>query len=156
MTTALLILALLAAPAAPVAPAQKRLPFIEDDYPTALAMAKKGKVPLFVDAWAPWCHTCVFMREHVFNRPELLKHGQRYVFLSIDTEKESSAPFLQKFPIDVWPTLFVVDSAKETVVLKWLGSVNVEQFGKLLDDGEKAVKVAAQARGSVEQKLAQA
>src|SRR5688572_19757937 len=99
--TALLILALLAAPAAPANPGGPRLPFIEDDYATALAMAKKGKVPLFIDAWAPWCHTCVFMREHVFNRPELLKHGQRYVFLSIDTEKERNAPFLQKYPIEL-------------------------------------------------------
>ena len=93
MNTALLMLALLAAPATPAAApaaapapaAAKHLPFIEDDYAMALAMAKKGKVPLFIDAWAPWCHTCVFMREHVLNRPELLKHGQRYVFLSIDT-----------------------------------------------------------------------
>jgi len=38
---------------------------IEDDYAKALAEAKKTKKLLFVDAWAPWCHTCVFMREHV-------------------------------------------------------------------------------------------
>lgn len=30
------------------------LPFIEDDYPRALAEARARKVPLFVDAWAPW------------------------------------------------------------------------------------------------------
>ncbi len=156
MTPALVVLALLAAPAATPAPAEKRLGFIEDDYPAALALARTGKVPLFIDAWAPWCHTCVFMREHVFNRPELLKHGQRYVFLSIDTEKEKNAAFLQKYPIDVWPSLFIVDATKETVALKWLGSLNVDQFGKLLDDGEKAVKVAAQAKGSAEAKLAQA
>ena len=30
------------------------LPFIEDDYPAALAMAKAQHRPLFVDAWAPW------------------------------------------------------------------------------------------------------
>ena len=149
MTNALLLLALLAAPA-------QKLSFIEDDYATALAMARKSKVPLFIDAWAPWCHTCVFMKEHVFNRPELMKHGQRYVYLSIDTEKEKNAPFLLKYPIDVWPTLFIVDSAKETVALKWLGSVNAEQFGTLLDDGEKAVKIAAQTKGSPEQKLANA
>lgn len=136
--TALLILSLLAAPAA-----EKRLPFIEDDYATALAMAKKSNVPLFVDAWAPWCHTCVFMREHVLNRPELLKHGQRYVFLSIDTEQEKNAAFLTKYPIDVWPTLFVIDPKTETVALKWIGSANIEQFGKLLDDGEKAWKKSA-------------
>ncbi len=157
MTTALLILVLLAGPATPVEPGpQKQLTFIEDDYPAALALAKKGKLPLFIDAWAPWCHTCVFMREHVFNKSELGKHAARFVFLSIDTEKESSAPFLRKYPIDTWPTLFIVDSAKETVALSWLGSVNAEQFGRLLDDGERAVKVAAQPKGSAEQKLAQA
>jgi len=121
-------------------PAQQRLPFIEDDYVAAVALAKKGKVPLFVDAWAPWCHTCVFMREHVFNQPELLKYGQRYVYLSLDTEKDKSAEFLKKFPVEVWPTLMIIDASNETVALKWLGSLNVEQFGKLLDDGDRAVK----------------
>jgi hypothetical protein len=27
---------------------------IEDDYPRALATAKERKVPILVDAWAPW------------------------------------------------------------------------------------------------------
>jgi hypothetical protein len=30
------------------------LTFVEDDYPRAVADAKARKVPLFVDAWAPW------------------------------------------------------------------------------------------------------
>jgi hypothetical protein len=30
------------------------LPFIEDDYAKALAQARANKLPLFVDAWAPW------------------------------------------------------------------------------------------------------
>ena len=30
------------------------LPFIEDDYNAALALAKTNKVPIFVEAWAPW------------------------------------------------------------------------------------------------------
>ena len=117
-----------------------RLAFVEDDYPAALARARAAKVPLFIDAWAPWCHTCVFMREHVFNQPELLKYGQRYVYLSLDTEKDKSAEFLKKFPVEVWPTLMIIDPSTETVALKWLGSLTTEQFGKLLDDGERAVK----------------
>ncbi len=134
--TALLLAAALAASQQPA----QRLPFIEDDYVAALALAKKAQVPLFVDAWAPWCHTCVFMREHVLNRPELLAYGQRYVFLSLDTEKEKNAPFLEKYPVNVWPTLLIIDPRHEQVALKWLGSLNVDQFGKLLDDGEHAVK----------------
>jgi hypothetical protein len=39
----------------PAAAENKRaLPFIENDYPAALAQAKERKVPLFVDVWAPW------------------------------------------------------------------------------------------------------
>lgn len=52
-----LALVLLAA-AAPLfsaqAEARPAVPFIEDDYPKALAEAKAKKMPLFVEAWAPW------------------------------------------------------------------------------------------------------
>jgi len=39
------------APAPTVAPV---LPFIEDDYGKALSLAREKKVPIFVEAWAPW------------------------------------------------------------------------------------------------------
>jgi hypothetical protein len=31
-----------------------RLPFVSNDYPSALARAKNEKRPLFVESWAPW------------------------------------------------------------------------------------------------------
>ena len=34
--------------------AKEVLPFIENDYPKAIARAKATNLPLFVDAWAPW------------------------------------------------------------------------------------------------------
>jgi hypothetical protein len=33
---------------------QMVLPFIPDDYTKALAEARARKVPLFIEAWAPW------------------------------------------------------------------------------------------------------
>jgi len=30
------------------------LPFVEDDYGRALAEARARKLPLFIEAWAPW------------------------------------------------------------------------------------------------------
>jgi hypothetical protein len=48
---ALLIATVLAA-ATPVR--AEALPFIEDDWPRALAEAKKSGKPIFVDSWAPW------------------------------------------------------------------------------------------------------
>ncbi|MCU1279612.1 MAG: thiol reductase thioredoxin [bacterium] len=117
---------------------KEALPFIEDDYGRAVAQAKKLKLPLFVDAWAPWCHTCRFLRAYVFTDASLHKHSGRFVWLSIDTEKEKNAPFLAKYPVEVWPTLMVVDAAREQAVLRWPGSVNAAQLVKLLDDGERA------------------
>lgn len=116
------------------------LAFIEDDYDAALKLARERDVPLFVDAWAPWCHSCVFLREHVLKSPELFHNEKRYVFLAIDTEKEKNAAFLEKYPVEVWPTLFVVDANKEQAVLKWLGTGTVEQLEKLFDDGERTVR----------------
>lgn len=125
------------------AQAPAALQFIEDDYAAALTQARERGVPLFIDAWAPWCHSCVFMREHVLNQPELAVHAKRFVFLAIDTEKPSGATFLEKFPIDNWPTLLVVDPKTETAAVKWLGTVTVPQFIKLLDDGEVALAAHA-------------
>ena len=36
------------------APRPSALPFIEDDLPRAQALARSKKLPLFVEAWAPW------------------------------------------------------------------------------------------------------
>lgn len=49
----LLAVALLVASAAPVF-AKEVLPFIEDDFAKAAAMGRTKKLPIFVDAWAPW------------------------------------------------------------------------------------------------------
>ena len=32
----------------------KVLPWMEDDYPRAVARAKARKLPIFVESWAPW------------------------------------------------------------------------------------------------------
>ena len=40
--------------ASPGPAAKPALPFIEDDYPRALAEARAKKVPIFVETWAPW------------------------------------------------------------------------------------------------------
>lgn len=128
----LLLLALLALDAGtPTAPAPG-LRFIEDDYPKALATAKAEKKTLLVDAWAPWCHSCIFMREHVFTRPEFKAFDTSVVFASIDTERTAAAPFLEKYPVSVWPTLFFIDPATETVMLKWVGSADERQMQALL------------------------
>jgi len=35
-------------------PAPAGLPFLADDYPSALALARERDLPLFIESWAPW------------------------------------------------------------------------------------------------------
>jgi len=80
------------------------------------------------------------MRANVLNDAALMKHAGRFAWLSIDTEKPQNEAFVARFPVDNWPTFFIIDSSNEGAVLKWLGTANVGQLEKLFDDGELAVR----------------
>lgn len=90
--------------------------FIEDDLDAAVARARVGtdnakKKLVFVDAWAPWCHTCLSMQREVLSKPALSRFADRVVFVAIDTDREKNAAFVAAHPLRVWPTFFVLDPA---------------------------------------------
>jgi thiol-disulfide isomerase/thioredoxin len=122
---------LVAAPAA--------LAFIENDYPRALAFAKSTGKPLFIDAWAPWCHTCLSMRSYVFTDERVKALASKFVWLAIDTEKPGNADFVARYPMQFWPTLWVVDARTEEPALKWLGSATAPEIVSLLEDAAAGV-----------------
>ncbi|MBM4380809.1 MAG: thioredoxin family protein, partial [Deltaproteobacteria bacterium] len=136
-------------PAAPHGP----LPFIEDDAPRAFALARERNLPLFVDAWAPWCHSCRSLREIVLKDPALARHAGRFVWLSVDTEREANAAFVQRYPVENWPTLFVLAPETGEPVLTWLGSATVPQLERLFDDAERALRLSG---AGLERTLAEA
>ncbi len=80
------------------------------------------------------------MRATVLKDAALTKHAGRFVWLSVDTEKERNEQFIEKFTVDNWPTFYIVDASTETANLKWLGTATVPQLEKLFDDGERAVR----------------
>jgi len=83
------------------------------------------------------------MRAFVFTDAKLERHAGRFVWLSMNTEEAGAGPFLEKFPVDGWPSFFIIDSKTEKVALKWPGSATVPQLERLLDDGARALKGAA-------------
>src|SRR5260370_4196142 len=94
------------------------LSFVEDDYEGALARARKEHRLLFVDAWAPWCHTCISMKAFVFNDAVLAPLASQFVSASVDTEKPTSASFVRKYPMKNWPTLWLVAGRTEKTLLQ--------------------------------------
>jgi thiol-disulfide isomerase/thioredoxin len=138
---------------APVATPEGPLPFIEDDAPRAFALAKERDLPLFVDAWAPWCHSCRSLREIVLKDPALARHAGRFIWLSVDTEREANAAFVQRYPVENWPTLFVLAPGTGQPVLTWLGGATVPQLERLFDDAERALRAPGE---GLERMLAEA
>jgi thiol-disulfide isomerase/thioredoxin len=114
--------------------------FIEDDYPRALAEAKRRNIPLFVDAWAPWCHSCLSMRSYVLSSPQLAPLADKLVFLAIDTESDANAAFVRRFPNDVWPTLYVIDPTSERATVKWPGTATARELVQFLGDSVLATR----------------
>ncbi len=80
------------------------------------------------------------MRAFVFTDKALERYAGQFVWLAIDTENSKNAPFLTKYPINVWPTLMILDPKKEAVALRYSGGATVPQLEKLLKDGERVVR----------------
>jgi tetratricopeptide (TPR) repeat protein len=80
------------------------------------------------------------MRAFVFTDKALGRDAGRFVWLSINTEKATNSEFLKKYPVEVWPSLYVINPSTEKVSLRWVGGATVPQLQKLFDDGEHAVR----------------
>jgi thiol-disulfide isomerase/thioredoxin len=119
------------------------LAWIADDYPSALACAKARQVPIVIDLWAPWCHTCLSMQSTVFQDASFGKDRDHFVFLALDTDREVNAPALAKLSISAWPTFYVL-GPDETVQARWIGAANVEQFHQFLSGQRDPHQLAAE------------
>lgn len=123
----------------PCAKAETKGPiaWIEDDYAAALACAREKKVPLVLDMWAPWCHTCLSMQTTVFTDPAFAADAPKFVFAGIDTDRPENAEVVGKFAPSAWPTFYVIGT-DEAVLARFIGAATVAQFRDFMATGAKA------------------
>lgn len=121
-------------------------PWVHDDYEAALAEAKRRDVPIFVDATAAWCHSCLSMQEYVFTDAKLAPVVGDYVWLELDMEKPENAAFRRRFPVQAFPTYFVVDPRDEKPLIRWVGGCSAERVVTLLEEATLAYRGETPAR----------
>jgi tetratricopeptide (TPR) repeat protein len=113
-----------------------------DDFDAGMAKAKAEGKAVLVDAWAPWCHTCLSMQNYVINDPSLASLASRVVLVELDTDKPENAKFLETYKVSVWPTFFVIDPASGQATGLWPGSASVREFRGFVEDGLAGIEVA--------------
>ena len=107
---------------------------VEDDVPRAVREAARDHKLLLVEAWAPWCHTCLSMRNYVLPDPLVSALADRVLFAAIDTDRPQNADFVARYPVEAWPTFFVIDPARDELLGHWQGSLSAAELRQQLLD----------------------
>lgn len=111
--------------------------------PRGLERAKAEKKALFVEVWAPWCHTCLSMKAFVLSDPALVPLEARAVFAAIDSDRPENGTFVEKYRVGVWPTLFVLDATNGDVLGLWEGAASVDELRAFVTDAVDARDASA-------------
>jgi len=139
--------------------------WLHDDYEGALSQAREQGKLLLVDVWAPWCHTCLAMKQGALKDPALRRFTDRVVFLALDSDRPESATFMGAHEVQAWPSFFVLQPSPVTAdpaapsrrVLGLIsGGASVDEMVALLDEslslaahpGDSLLAVASAATAS--------
>jgi thiol-disulfide isomerase/thioredoxin len=91
----------------------------------ALAEAKARHVPVIVDFYAPWCHSCFFMDQHVLNGAEWEQVKTRARVLSLDADSPEGGRWSKEWKVGGFPSYIVLDE-------------NGHELGRILGDRDRA------------------
>ncbi|MEL6186083.1 MAG: thioredoxin family protein [Myxococcota bacterium] len=114
------------------------LRWYEDQWEEAVACAEKLGRRVVIDLWAPWCHTCLSMQQTVLSEPSFGAWTERFVWVSLDTDRDLNAEVVKKYPPLAWPTFYVVEPSRGTIASRFVGGASKAQFEAFLEVGEAA------------------
>ncbi len=111
--------------------------WFEDDWAGAVACAKQRNVPIVLDLWAPWCHTCIAMQTTVFMDNAFAAKAKQFVFVALDADRAENATATGKYATTSMPTFYVI-APDEQVLARFVGAATLQQFLDFMDAGARA------------------
>ncbi|MBS1666968.1 MAG: thioredoxin family protein [Bacteroidetes bacterium] len=108
--------------------------FIVGDWNKALAEAKKQNKPIFMDAYTSWCVYCKQLKRETFPNQETGEFfNQHFINVAIDMEKGDGPALSNKYAVESYPTLIILDSNGNVISKDTRGFINPSEllaFGK--------------------------
>ncbi len=76
-----------------------------------LEKSKKENKPIFVDAYTTWCGPCKAMARTTFKNDTVSKfYNEKFINYKIDAEKGEGVAFANKYEVNCYPNLLIIDS----------------------------------------------
>ncbi len=123
-----------ARPAAAVVTPTELVPWDQTgDFASILARAKKEKKLVFIDFYATWCGPCKMMDRQTYSDSAAGAAAAKFISRKVDAEKGEGLILAQRYKVDSYPTLVIVDATGAQVNRK-SGFYPPPQFIRFLDD----------------------
>ncbi|MFN8154006.1 MAG: DUF255 domain-containing protein [Bacteroidia bacterium] len=109
----------------------------------AIQAAKKEKKPIFLHAFATWCHFCEYMKDSVYPNQKVGDfYNNNFVCIKMDMEKEG-ANLNKKLRVQNYPALVFFDYNNAVMMHRVAGQRTIEEF---LEIGKDALDTTRQLR----------
>lgn len=106
--------------------------FLDISLDDAVQQAKVERKYFFLYFTAQWCGPCKLMEKTVFNQDTVNQYfNENYIALKIDGDSWKGEKLKKKFPIDGYPTFFLLDSSGK-VINSIIGFLKINEFLKFV------------------------
>ena len=90
--------------------------FLNKDWQSVLAIAKKAHKPIFVDAYTTWCAPCQEMKQTTFKDTGIAgSFNASFVNVAIDVEKGTGTSFADQYQVTAYPTLLFINADGQVI-----------------------------------------
>ena len=111
--------------------------FFEGSWADALKKSEAEHKPIFVDVSTSWCGWCKKLKRNAFSDKEIgTFFNSNFINVAIDAEKGEGPRLAQKYGVNGFPTLLVVDKNEEVIIY----SSSYMESDALMQLGKKALK----------------
>jgi len=109
----------------------------------AIALSKSEKKPIFLHAFASWCHYCEYMTDSVYSKKEIGDfYNRNFICIRMDMEKEGRE-LNKKLKVRTFPTLVYFDYRDIVMMHRIAGKRSAEE---VLQTGKDALDSTKQLR----------